>query len=558
MSFSSKILSHLVVQQCIQAGIDQVVLSPGSRNAPLIVDFTAYKKCACYSIVDERSAGFFALGLAQQSKKPVALVCTSGTALLNYYPAVAEAFYSEIPLVVISADRPEDFIGIGEGQTIQQASVFGKHVGSEANLSDHEAAMAENSQALARTLSVALRQKLPVHINVPFSEPLYDLIAQPMNLPKEFMIDKAPVLAQKPFDMADHMAAYRGYKKKLVLVGTMPENTLSEGVLLRLAEDPTVLVLKESTSNIHHDHFISGIDQLITALDEQGFAALQPDLLITIGGMVISKRIKAFLRGYQPQAHWHIGQGRANDTFFALSDHIQWPPDAFLGGLTHEAVKSSDSYRDFWLAIWRQRRAQHDQFMASSPYSDLSVYAHIMNAIPPDYLVHMANSAGIRYAQLMLQNPKHHVYCNRGTSGIEGSSSTSVGAAAIAKRPVVLVTGDLSFFYDSNAFWNHYVPKNYRVLLINNQGGGIFRILPKAKTIDGFEEFLETRHSRNAQSLISAYGWAYQCVADMEQLREALTSFFQEADQPKLLEIKTPTELNDQVLMDYFKGLEPK
>ena len=557
MSFSSKIRSHLVVQQCAKAGIVHVVLSPGSRNAPLIMDFTGYKGFQCYSIVDERSAGFFALGLAQQTKKPVALVCTSGTALLNYYPAVAEAYYSEIPLVVISADRPEEFIGIGEGQTIEQRSVFGKHIGKEVHLSSDDLTMTEHTQELIQTLTFACSKRLPIHINIPFAEPLYDLLDGPMTIEHQGPAFSTEAVAPMDRDIKESQTAFANYQKIMILVGTLPEGTISQVLIDFMASDPSVLVLKESTSNLHHPNFISGIDQLISALGHDEFAELKPDLLITMGGMVISKRIKSFLRQYKPECHWHIGEGRANNTFFALTDHWNMAPERFWGLMTQTQSKPS-GYRDYWRDIAQQRRSAHERFVSSAPFSDLSVYAQVMKSIPDHYIVHMANSAGVRYAQLMPQNPSHHVYCNRGTSGIEGSSSTSVGAASIAKRPVVLITGDLSFFYDSNAFWNQYVPQSYRVILVNNEGGGIFRILPKAKSIDGFAEFLETKHTRSAQTLISEYNWGYKSVASSGALVAALLDFFDDSDQPKLLEIKTPSTLNDEVLTDYFRALEPK
>ena len=191
-------------------------------------------------------------------------------------------------------------------------------------------------------------------------------------------------------------------------------------------------------------------------------------------------------------------------------------------------------------------------------FCDFKAFELISTAIPKHYMVQSANSSVIRYLQLFEFDSSITLFCNRGTSGIDGSTSTAVGAAIVSELPTLLISGDLSFFYDANGLWNKYIPNNFKMIIINNDGGGIFRILPKAKSIDGFAEFLETKHTRSAQTLISEYNWGYKSVASSGALVAALVDFFDDSDQPKLLEIKTPSTLNDEVLTDYFRALEPK
>jgi 2-succinyl-5-enolpyruvyl-6-hydroxy-3-cyclohexene-1-carboxylate synthase len=553
MNYSSKILSQTLVQLCLAKGIDRIVISPGSRNAPLIIGFTSIPSFQNYSIVDERCAAFFALGMAQRLKKPVALVCTSGSALLNYYPAIAEAFYSDIPLIVISADRPRNLIDIGDGQTIRQENVFENHILYNANLVEGDSAQEKNELELNLALNCAIELGGPVHINIPFSEPLYDVVERASISPRDLEIKKS-LRWEEPLNAFREL--WNQHSRKMILIGSLAPNTIEPRWIEEWAKDKSILVFTESISNLHHDLFIPAIDQLITALDDDGFKKLQPDVLLTFGGMVVSKRIKAFLRNYPPVAHWHVGEHTANDTYFHLKHHFKTTPNRFLERFFPETQKTNSNYRDYWLEKKTYRLLRHDVFIKDVPFSDFSVYEAIFKGIPHGYTLHLANSAAVRYSQLFDQNPHLEVFCNRGTSGIDGSTSTAIGSAVAGRQPTVLVTGDLSFFYDSNALWNNYVPNNFKIIVVNNGGGGIFRILPKAKEVDHFEEYFETRHQLTAEQLCAMYGWNYASAKDQNSFSQILTSFFNTSEGPRLLEVFTPSEINDKVLKSYFKSIE--
>ncbi|MFT5438135.1 MAG: 2-succinyl-5-enolpyruvyl-6-hydroxy-3-cyclohexene-1-carboxylate synthase, partial [Ulvibacter sp.] len=305
MNFSTNILSRSITQLCLANEIDHIVISPGSRNAPLIIGFTEQPDFKCFSIVDERCAAFFAIGLAQQLKKPVAVVCTSGSALLNYYPAIAEAFYSDIPLVIISADRPSHLLEIGDGQTIRQENVFANHILFNGNCKDGGDSF-ENEVIIDEALKTAIHKRGPVHINAPFSEPLYEQTLE--SVLKQSGVGKEDNISPESFseDLEPFAKIWNSSSRKMILVGVLDPESIEQRFLDLLAQDKSVIVLTEVTSNLHHEQFFPAIDQLIASLNDNEFQDLRPEILLTFGGMVVSKKIKAFLREYSPLEHWHV------------------------------------------------------------------------------------------------------------------------------------------------------------------------------------------------------------------------------------------------------------
>lgn len=551
MKFSDKILSQTLVQLCLDKGIEHIVISPGSRNAPLTIGFGEQPKFKCFSVVDERCAAFFALGIAQQLKKPVAVVCTSGSALLNYYPAVAEAFYSDIPLIVISADRPLDYIDIGDGQTIRQENVFENHILYSANCIEGEEFQIKNETEINIALNTAIELKGPVHINIPFSEPLYHTIENQLIWPQNVeprLNDEALEEDLKPF-----ISQWNNSKRKLILVGVLPPNSVEQQFVERLAKDESVLVLTETTSNLHDKTFISAIDQLIAPLTDEDLKKLQPDILLTFGGMVVSKKIKSFLRSFPPKQHWHVDSKTAYDTFFVLNKHFKTTVNDFFSEFLPQTRTVSSDYRNNWLVVKQHRWERQEVYEREIPYSDFMVFSEIFKQLPQNIQLQLSNSATIRYAQLFDIPASAQVFCNRGTSGIDGSMSTAVGAAYASKLQTVFLTGDLSFFYDSNALWNNYIPKNFKIIIVNNGGGGIFRILPGEKDSDLFDTYFETKHDLSAKNISEMYSFKYQWIDNKEGLTEGISNFFSKNEGPALLEIFTPSTVNDKVLLEYFK-----
>ncbi|MCX2839234.1 2-succinyl-5-enolpyruvyl-6-hydroxy-3-cyclohexene-1-carboxylic-acid synthase [Salinimicrobium sp. MT39] len=565
-------VARSIVALCEAKGIHHVVISPGSRNAPLTTGFAHHPNIKTYSVVDERCAAFVAVGMAQQLQKPVAVVCTSGSALLNYYPAVAEAFYSDIPLVVISADRPVERIDIGDGQTIRQKNVFENHILYSANLYselvlENEAkdkklqqkqfeSRKHNEREINLALNKAIEEKGPVHINVPFYEPLYETVEDVEVDPIQIL----PEIIERTYSQ-NQLQAYADLwnkaARKMVIVGVSSPNLVEQQFLDRLANDPSVIVFTETTSNVQQEKFFTRIDTIIGPIEkdedrEKLFDNLQPEILLTFGGMIVSKKIKAFLRNYQPKHHWHVDPKKAYNTFFCLNKHFETSVNSFFNQFFPLTEISESNYAEYWQEVRSRRKVKHEDYMGRIPYSDLKAMQLICPAVPENSIVQLANSSTIRYAQLFRWKESLKIYCNRGTSGIDGSTSTAVGAAIVSEAPVLMITGDLSFFYDSNALWNNYIPKNFRIIILNNGGGGIFRILPGDKNTETFEKYFETVHQLNAKPICDLYGFEYSQAQTSEEIKERLNAFFDTSDQPKVLEIFTPRKVNDEVLLEYF------
>ncbi|MCF6295491.1 MAG: 2-succinyl-5-enolpyruvyl-6-hydroxy-3-cyclohexene-1-carboxylic-acid synthase [Flavobacteriaceae bacterium] len=544
-------LAQTIIQLCKAKNIKHIVISPGSRNAPLTLGFTNHNYFKCYSIVDERSAAFFALGIAQQLREPVALVCTSGSALLNYYPAIAEAFYSDIPLVVLSADRPKQLIGIGDGQTVNQENVFANHILYSANLKEN--AQPENEIEIYSALNTSISQKGPVHINIPFEEPLYEVVDEFSIVSKS--IDNIEVGQDKLENIDDYISIWDNAKRKMVLVGVNQPNEIEQQYLDILANDDSVIVFTETTSNLHHDKFFPSIDKIIAPLKDEEYEALQPEVLLTFGGMIVSKKIKAFLREYKPKHHWHIDEKKANDTFFCLSKHFKASVNEVFKILLKNDNHATSDYQYYWQSVKQIRARKHQTYLQKIPFSDLKVFDIVLKSIPNNNMLQLSNSSTIRYAQLFDLNKTLTVFCNRGTSGIDGSTSTAIGAALVIDEQTTFITGDLSFFYDSNALWNNYIPNNFRIIVINNGGGGIFRILPGDKNTDNFDVYFETKHDLTAKQISEMYQFEYVSASNENELTLVLQSFYSEENQPKLLEIFTPRTINDEILLNYFKSI---
>jgi len=586
MKYSKIPLSQTVVTLCKTHNIKHIVISPGSRNAPLTIGFTHDEFFNCYSIVDERCAAFFALGIAQQIQEPVAVVCTSGSALLNYYPAVAEAFYSNIPLVVLSADRPKHLIDVGDGQTIKQKNVYGEHVIYNANLKldlkEEEQVDSENELPIFKSIEnklelfLGLQQDIqsyndseihsalthavlksgPVHINIPFDEPLYETVEELSINPKPFRLQsRIEIIDDYGFNSLSDV--WQRANRKMILVGVLQPNSIDEKWIQKLAEDDSILVFTETTSNLHHQDFFPGIDKIIAPLNEEELKTLQPDVLLTFGGLIVSKKIKKFLRKFKPNHHWHIGLFNANDTFFCIEKHIKLTPNTFLSELLPQVsqVNSSD-FKSTWINIRNKRRNKQDDYLKTIPFSDFVAFNAILKCLPKQSQLQVGNSSAIRYTQLFQLHKTINVFCNRGTSGIDGSTSTAIGASITADVQTTFITGDLSFFYDSNALWNNYISNSFRIIVVNNGGGGIFRILPGHKNTSNYDTFFETKHNLSARQMCEMYGFDYYSANDETTLENELESFYTVSKKPKLLEVFTPSHINDEILLEYFKFIK--
>ncbi len=551
--FSSKrsiqILTHLLKEY----GISDVVISPGSRNAPLAIHFSETDELNCYSIVDERSAAFVGLGMAKSSKKPVAITCTSGSAAANYYPAITEAFYQNIPLLVLTADRPTDFVDLFDGQTIRQNEIYQQHsYGDFQLLEDGEAnADDENFAIIKKAIELCYEKQGPVHVNIPLKEPLYNLVSELPNFPP---VEKTIQKKEEEF-LPNFAADWNLSKRIMILVGTRDYSEELEMLLSQLVKNHSVVVLKEANSNLRHDKFFGHIDRYIFNFNESDYQTYAPDLLITIGQNVVSKKIKQFLRAAKPKNHWHIDEFWHPDTFYSLTEKIKNKPEKFFSKLLNFISLEPSSYFNLWEVLRDKRDLKHQEYCLKSTFSDFQFYDILSQKLPENINLHFSNSSPIRYAQLF-DFQKNNIYCNRGTSGIDGCTSTAMGFAMKDSKQTVLVTGELSFFYDINGLWNNYIPPYTRIIVVNNGGGDIFKIIPGPDSTNALDEFILTKHHKNAELLAKHFGFSYTKVEEEDTLSRVLDNFFKPDTKPKILEINTMEIENSAVLKGYFEFMK--
>lgn len=548
---SIQILAHLLQQY----GISDIIISPGSRNAPLAIHFSETDAFNCYSIVDERSAAFVGMGMAKSEKKPVAITCTSGSAVANYYPAVTEAFYQNVPLLILTADRPTDYVDIFDGQTIRQKDIFHQHSYGDFQLLEDSKDNAEdvNFDIIKKAIELCFEKQGPVHINIPLEEPLYELVSE---LPSFPTVEKT--IRHKEYEIPSNVIAdWHTSQRIMILVGTKDYSPELESQLTQLVKNHSVVVLSEANSNLYHEKFFRHIDRYIFNFTEEDYKTYAPDLLITVGQNVVSKKVKQFLRSARPKQHWHLDEVWQPDTYFSLTEKIEVKPEVFFSKLLKFINLEPRPYFNLWDVLRDKKDARHEQFLNMVEFSDFYFFNKASQTIPENYNIHFSNSSAIRYAQLF-DFGKRKMYCNRGTSGIDGSTSTAMGFAIKNANPTLLITGDLSFFYDINGLWNQYIPPFVRIIIFNNGEGNIFKIIPgpgnaNPNTLD---EFIATKHRKHAEHLAKHFGFSYIKVEDEPTLDRVLENFFKPDLQPKILEVNTYGKNSADVQKAYFEFMK--
>ena len=545
-------------------GVKHVVISPGSRNAPITISFNRSGFFTCHSIPDERSAGFYALGLSLKTGEPVAIVCTSGSASANYLPAITEAFFNRVPLIAMTADRPLSWTDQGNGQTIRQEGIFSNHIKNWFSLITeprNEEEEWQNRRSLSKAFNTALTlDPGPIHINIPLFEPLYqtakvDEITRPRFYKSE-RVD-TPIQIQAAKDLAKLIESNN---KVMILVGQHRHDRDLLDLLERWSDLSNVVILTETTGNINIPKAIDTIDRIVMPLENTGsVAGFMPQLLITLGGYVISKKLKNLLRQHKPLNHWHIHPHESGlDTYMSLTNEIHVDPHHFLNEVLASTKKiAKSSYAENWQELKKLAAQGHRQYLDKAPYSDFKVFEIINDALRrrENLTLHLSNSTPVRYIQLLGLNENLTYHCNRGTSGIDGCTSTAAGwAKANPDEDVLLITGDMSFVYDSNGLWNNRLPENLKIIVINNQGGGIFRIIEGSDSDEERERFFEAHHAVNIEQLASAFEISHTKAHDKHSLQNVLVSFLNKRG-VGILEVATPTKVNDQILKEYFKKI---
>ncbi|MES2589642.1 MAG: 2-succinyl-5-enolpyruvyl-6-hydroxy-3-cyclohexene-1-carboxylic-acid synthase [Bacteroidota bacterium] len=570
MISSAKKNVQLFVDLCVTYGLKHVVVSPGSRNAPLIIAFNQHSEIECIVVPDERVAAFFAMGMAQQTNDLVAVLCTSGSAPLNYYPAVAEAYYQRIPLIVITADRPQIWVNQGDGQTIVQHELFKNHINYSASFDDTLVSddyswylKRETATAFSKAIS---ESKGPIHFNFGFNEPLYqkeEIDFKPKNEKKSVLKIETPVYSLNSNQIQHLKDSWKKFPKKMIFCGQLSPNNLLQEELKKLSKDSSLVILVENTSNLVNSSFIHCIDRTLNSISEDEIENFSPDLLIVLGGAIVSKRIKAFLRKTEIKETWKVGLNFPfMDTFQSLTHSFVLDELTFFRELNK--IVEPNTFDERFSLKWKQKdyliqEKAKNYFENNTKFSDLAVFNQILDCIPENSLLHLANSSVIRYSLLFDPILSISYWSNRGTSGIDGSTSTAAGASFVKKDDWnTLITGDMSFFYDSNAFWNHNLTPNFRIFLINNGGGSIFKIIPGPDSTEELNDFFVFNNNFSAESICKAFGISYFRATNFKEIDNQIEDFYQfEAKgKPKLMEIFTSASENESILKDFFEKIK--
>lgn len=540
----------------LKKGITDIVISPGSRNAPMINTFTGISEFNCRNIVDERSAGYFALGLALAKQNPVALVCSSGTATLNYAPAVAEAFYQNIPLIVLTADRPDYWIDQAESQCIRQDGIYQNFTkkGISLPLGQSEKELWFAARQINECLNLAVSgTPAPLHLNIPLEEPLHQLTEIVLPDVKEIRLAEiqSKITENELINLAE---PFNNSQKILILAGQQNPNSGLENILAELTARAGAVVLHEHLSNFSNTKFCGSIDTLMAAIVDENTAEFQPDLLITFGGQFVSKALKQFLRKNKPVEHWHLSLGGEHfDTYQSLTKVIKTDAADFFEAISGKVQSADKVYFQQWRNKETQVNQLRDEFVENIEFCDLKAFDLICKTIPKNSVIHLGNSSPVRYGLIHNRVENAQYFSNRGTAGIDGCLSTAVGFASESNKLNTIILGDLSFFYDSNALWNKYIGANLRIIVIHNGGGNIFGMIKGPSDSPAFNEHFFAGNTHKAEVLAKAFGLDYFSATTEAELLSVLGEFYSpEQNKVALLEVFTDADVNVKVFRELF------
>ena len=573
--YSNKENVNILTSLLVAHGIRHAVCCPGSRNSPIVHNLNECPDIQCYPVTDERSAGFYALGMALCTCDPVVVCVTSGTALLNLAPAVAEAYYQHIPLVVISADRPPQWIDQLDGQTLPQPDALGRFVKKAVSLPEVISSPPESGKATGRRalLGNGVRGGLneqhwycnrlvnealletrhhgngPVHINVSISEPLFNFTVS--KLPEERSICLLNPRCYKSLISVECAGQFYTSKKPMVIIGQMSTEGLSSEELYAISL--CAVVLNESLSvGKGGKHF----DEVLCSVGDN--PDYQPDFLLYLGDTIVSKRIKQWMRGLNNTFIWAVTEdGGIHDTSMQLYGVIEGHPADVLDDLVDAAgikeIQSTEEFRKRWDKAFTKVDKHADKYQPTySQMAAVKCFEELLGTAE-DCFVHYANSSAIRLANIYAQ---HYVYCNRGVNGIEGSLSTAAGFSIVAENPVFCVIGDLSFFYDQNALWNQNLKGNFRILLLNNGKGGIFNMLPGLEQSPARDKYIAAEHHTSADGICQQNNVKYLKATNMDEMQQGIdTLLYIESDRPVLLEVFTDPAEDELVFRNYYRSL---
>ena len=551
MPYCNKPNINILTSLLIQHGVKHAVVCPGSRNAAIVHNLYTAPNMHTVAVTDERSAAFYALGMAQATESAVAVCVTSGSALHNAIPAVAEAHYRHVPLVVISADRPQAWIDQYDGQTAQQPGTLGNLVARCVQLpepTNEEEHWYCNRLVNEALLATRTNGGAPVHINVPVSEPLFNFSVA--ELPQERCITEVTPptnyihWAQQ---VAQRMAQA---KRPLIVYGRDCRHSGITAVMEQI--ERKVTMLHEALCE-HHD--ITPFDLILRG--EKTTVLPPPDFVLHIGDTIVSKLLKKWIRTSEAEV-WQVDAGNGiHDLLMHLTHRINGGTADVLPALDKalnevELSIEAREYHTQWQHHIQRARTLTDDYQP--PFSQMAVVKYFEEQLDDmfyEWQVHYANSSAVRLANLFAA---HYVWCNRGINGIEGSLSTAAGHSAVTDEKVFCIIGDLSFFYDQNALWNQQLRGNLRIVLLNNGKGGIFDTLPHLDESPAAQQYVAASHHTTAQGICTQNDIGYLKAHNMEEMQNGIVTLMTaDTQRPMLIEVFTDSEADQKAMQQLYR-----
>ena len=535
-----------------QFGISRIVVSPGGRHVQFIISLERDPYFKLYSVVDERSAAFFALGLIQETGEPVAVACSSGTACMNYGSAIAEAYYQHLPLLVLSSDRLPHFLNQGEEQMYNQLEPFKTITKFSAQLPyiNNDLDRWQCNRLINEgLLALTIHGRGPVHLNFPMLT-IYGDGFNITELPKARKISFHPFRGKNVFG-----SIARRIKDKTVMIiwgqSVVCTERLMNGVKSFLMKTDSVL-MSDYMANCRLSEAYKNTLSIFHTLKPDEVPSVVPDIVITIGGnQIYNGELKSFLSKGNAE-HWSVSPtGEVCDPFHTLTDIFQMNEDLFFESLADSCEQSSTKDYSF---LWEQFRELPEP--PTEHYDEFQAIGWLIHSLPENSDLQLANSNTIRMAQFFNIPEDVRVNCNRGVNGIDGSMSTAIGFASATEKPVFYITGELSFFYDMNSLWIKHISHKLRILLLNNDGGAF--MYHQKRIVDGRKSItLAAGNPVNAKGWAETTGFRYISANDSDSLKkgiEVLTDMNQ--DVPVILEVFTDLVTDGEIISKYFATLD--
>lgn len=545
---------QILVALLKQHNISKIVVSPGNRNVPIVHSLENDSFFTTYSVVDERSAAFFGIGLIQRYREPVAICCTSGTALCNYYSAVTEAFYQKLPLLVISADRNPYYLNQDEEQMLPQTSGLEKVTKKIVQLPMIKDSVDEYT--CGRMINEAILELShhnagPVQINVPIEKGLGVFSTQ--NLPKVTKVERHYL-----YDEWGEYAKKLKEKKVLVLYGQAPALSLEEiEIVERFSNTFGAVIATDPLANLSCKGTVNTFS-LSRVIDGEEFkSTLLPDVVITLNSGYLTY-IRSHLKSCKGLfEHWAVNaDGIMQDPVFSIKEVFESSPIAFLKKMVESCANEQADLG--YLTLWTKETAKIDFNSLDLPYSNFYVARAFVKALPKNSALHLANSSSVRLVSHFELDSSIEVYCNRGANGIDGSASTYMGMASNNEKKAFLLIGDLSFFYDMNALWNNHISSNMRIVLNNNEGATLFHYTVGKKNVPTLDKNIAAAHNATAKGWVESRGFEYIAVRGEKDLEVAFVRMNENTEKPIFVEVFTDKEKDAQILKDAYAHFSKK